>query len=404
MKKSNILLSQSKLTEMVEKVVSKVLKEEDSQKWEQNLDIKKGALHKALGIPEGEKIPVSLIDKKIKDLQGKYDEKENMSAEDRKMLKRLVLAKTFKKQANEGVETDLTEGRPFKLGKGYTHFAIDKKTNKIINGWDYKGIDKEDLMSDKNGYFFSDLTDFVENTGTKKSDIKIVTKGALDKMGIDTSNSENWYKPSGEQVTEMNGNVVNESYEIHYSDGIRQSQKVNTLPSAIAIAKQLKNQKNMRFVDIYTSGVKNTTDDTKLVKWWGDGHYWDNVSKRNPELLNKKLTESYESDEIEKIIDPETEYGYSIVISNSGNGGNKTKYLKASKSQIEKIKQILSAGDESITEEYGDKRDYKKIEIFVKGAYVGTTTWSKNLKQAKEKFLEKNSNVKPEDVVVKFEE
>lgn len=239
---------------------------EESSKWEQNLDIKKGALHKALGIPEGEKIPISLIDKKIKELQDKYDEKENMSAEDRKMLKRLVLAKTFKKQVSECTETDLTEGSPFKLGKGYTHFAIDKKTNKIINGWDYKGIDKEDLMSDKNSYFFSDLTDFIENTDTKKSDIKIVTKGALDKMGVDTSKAENWYISSGEQVTEM-------------SEGI------------------------------------------------------------------ETITESYESDEIEKIIEPETEYGYSIVISNSGNGGNKTKYLKASKPQIEKIKQILSAGE-----------------------------------------------------------
>jgi hypothetical protein len=289
MKENKILIPKTKLVEMVEQIITKVL-QEDSKKSEQGLG--------------------------------------------------------------------LTEGRPFNLGKGYTHFAIDKKTNKIINGWDYKGVDKEDLMGDKNSYFFSDLTDFIENTGTKKSDIKIVTKGSLDKMGVDTSNSENWYLSS-----------------------------------------------------------------------------------------NKQVNESYESDEIEKIIEPETEYGYSIVISNSGNEGGKTKYLKASKSQIEKIKQILSSEDltenkkqnkfdkvmgefekgelkssngkkvtnkkqalaiayseSGLNEAYGDKRDFKKIEIFVKGKYVGTTTWAKGLKQAKEKFLEKNSNVKPEDVVVKFAE
>lgn len=31
---------------------------------------------------------------------------------------------------------------------------------------------------------------------------------------------------------------------------------------------------------------------------------------------------------------------------------------------------------------YGDKRDYKKIDIFVDGKYVCTTTWSKTCKDA----------------------
>jgi hypothetical protein len=64
----------------------------------------------------------------------------------------------------------------------------------------------------------------------------------------------------------------------------------------------------------------------------------------------------------------------------------------------------IAYSESGLNEAYGDKRDFKKIEIFVKGKYVGTTTWAKGLKEAKEKFLEKNSNVKPEDVVVKFAE
>ena len=35
---------------------------------------------------------------------------------------------------------------------------------------------------------------------------------------------------------------------------------------------------------------------------------------------------------------------------------------------------------------YGDKTDYPKIEIFVNGNYVATTTWAKSIKQARQKY------------------
>ena len=38
--------------------------------------------------------------------------------------------------------------------------------------------------------------------------------------------------------------------------------------------------------------------------------------------------------------------------------------------------------------EYGDKRDYKKIDIFVSGRYYATTTWAKNLLVARKKAAE----------------
>ena len=77
-------------------IVENVLKETD-EKWIQKTDMKKGALHKKLGIPEGDKIPVSLINKKIKELEGKYKEGEKMSDADGKFVKELNLAKTLKK-------------------------------------------------------------------------------------------------------------------------------------------------------------------------------------------------------------------------------------------------------------------------------------------------------------------
>lgn len=36
----------------------------------------------------------------------------------------------------------------------------------------------------------------------------------------------------------------------------------------------------------------------------------------------------------------------------------------------------------SLRSDYGEKRDYPKIDIYVRGKYSGTTTWSKNLKEA----------------------
>ena len=41
--------------------------------------------------------------------------------------------------------------------------------------------------------------------------------------------------------------------------------------------------------------------------------------------------------------------------------------------------------------EYGDKRDYKKIDLYINAKYHGTTTWAKNVKEAKEKLAEKLS-------------
>jgi hypothetical protein len=47
---------------------------------------------------------------------------------------------------------------------------------------------------------------------------------------------------------------------------------------------------------------------------------------------------------------------------------------------------------------YGDKRDHKKIDIFVDEKYRSSTTWAKTCKEAKEKFLASNSQLKDSQV------
>ena len=72
------------------------------QKGEESGEIKAGGLHKALGIPEDEKIPAGLINKKLAQLKKKDKDKgekgvQGLSKADLKLQRQLNLAKSFKK-------------------------------------------------------------------------------------------------------------------------------------------------------------------------------------------------------------------------------------------------------------------------------------------------------------------
>jgi len=70
------------------------MKEED--KWIQKTNMEKGALHKKLGIPEGEKIPNSKLTSLKKELMKKSEGDKKLSADDSKLLKQVNLALTLK--------------------------------------------------------------------------------------------------------------------------------------------------------------------------------------------------------------------------------------------------------------------------------------------------------------------
>jgi len=80
--------------------------------------------------------------------------------------------------------------RKFILGKGYTHFAINKITGLILNGWDYKGYDQEELISDKQYYFYGDLTDWE----LKPTEISILQRASVVKRGIVIEDTQSWHK------------------------------------------------------------------------------------------------------------------------------------------------------------------------------------------------------------------
>ena len=68
---------------------------ESEDKWIQKTNMKKGALHKSLGIPEGQKIPKSKLNSIKKDLMSKAKGDKKLSADDSKLLKQVNMALTL---------------------------------------------------------------------------------------------------------------------------------------------------------------------------------------------------------------------------------------------------------------------------------------------------------------------
>ena len=77
-----------------------------------------------------------------------------------------------------------------KANPKYTHFAVVKDTNKILNGWEYGGYDPAELRNEKKHYFFNDLIDMDINPKL----VNIVTAKHLQKQGIDPYDYKNWHK------------------------------------------------------------------------------------------------------------------------------------------------------------------------------------------------------------------
>lgn len=97
-------------------------------------------------------------------------------------------------------------GKPktFLADRHYTHFAI--LDGKIAEAWNYKGIDPEDLKTDRKHYFYVDLQDRYPDR--KMKEFKILSRKALEKNGIDINDQNNWFIGNSEITTENKKNVV----------------------------------------------------------------------------------------------------------------------------------------------------------------------------------------------------
>ena len=84
------------------------MKEEDD-KWIQDTKMKKGALHKKLGVAEGDKIPQAKLKALKKELMKKGEGDKKLSAADSKLLKQVNLALTLKNIKESVNKLTLTE-------------------------------------------------------------------------------------------------------------------------------------------------------------------------------------------------------------------------------------------------------------------------------------------------------
>lgn len=101
-------------------------------------------------------------------------------------------------------KTDENKKESSILGAGYTHFAIFKANNMIADGWDYKSLyDKYEKTYDNHSILEYSREDIRNNfPNNKVSDFKIVTRKFLEKKGLDPTDSNNWYKISGDSLQE----------------------------------------------------------------------------------------------------------------------------------------------------------------------------------------------------------
>tara|TARA_R110000851_G_scaffold95164_3_gene206785 strand:+ start:1447 stop:1731 length:285 start_codon:yes stop_codon:yes gene_type:complete len=84
----------------------------------------------------------------------------------------------------------------------------------------------------------------------------------------------------------------NHRYEVILSDGISQLRKFNHEKQAIDFMKKnIDSNQDLREIAIYRKGTgfHSTAQTEFVIKFWGDGSYLDNVSKRNKQLATKKL-------------------------------------------------------------------------------------------------------------------
>lgn len=90
------------------------------------------------------------------------------------------------KQMNEMPNWGVNKANP-----AYSHFAVIKNSDKIVNGWDYRSYGQSELREFKKDYFYQDIIDSQINP----KDVNIVTGKYLQKKGIDPYDYKNWHKP-----------------------------------------------------------------------------------------------------------------------------------------------------------------------------------------------------------------
>jgi hypothetical protein len=102
---------------------------------------------------------------------------------------------TMKINLNENIQ-EVRSG----INPKYTHFAVLKSNNKIVNGWDYNGHEPSELNQFKVDYFFNDIKDMDIDPKL----VAIYTRRTLERKGINPLDTNNWFKFEAEGWRDRN--------------------------------------------------------------------------------------------------------------------------------------------------------------------------------------------------------
>lgn len=184
----------------------------------------------------------------------------------------------------------------------YTHFAIDKNSGKIVNGWEYdKDMDKESIAD----YCKIDIKDM----GLKPKNIKVVTKKFLITKDINPFDVKNWsnlHDLDSENNLDENicedckkqtcecDKTMNENKEIKKKIVLKESELINLIEKILNEDVPNLKEKNK---SINKTGINDTSKKIKdYLKF--DGNTNPEFPKSNTSDKIKKVNNTKEEDEI----------------------------------------------------------------------------------------------------------
>jgi predicted DNA-binding WGR domain protein len=203
----------------------------------------------------------------------------------------------FGKKALSAVVVNEEESVTEKFVKDFDKAVLDAETEEDV----LKVYPKAEFYVGKMSHFFGELEPnlffkayyadwYKKDTGKSiKGDFKITTI----------------YSEKGSRYVNLyvEESAVTENYEVIYSDGVSAMKKFRNEKQALDFMKQtIASNKKLRDIAVYKPGMYSTTETDKVVMFWGNGSYLDNVSKKDPKLAAKKLEESEYIEEGRKFV------------------------------------------------------------------------------------------------------
>jgi hypothetical protein len=169
------------------------------------------------------------------------------------------MAKGGKVKFDKSLISSLPKRR--RADRNYTHFAVRKSDNKILNGWDYSEYDSEDLNSDKYHYFYYDMDDM----DVPKNEYTIKKAQTLIRLGVNPFDYDNWKnldfsndKPYVEGKMANGGDIEEEGYTPNrystqrtfdiFKDGVLQGRVKTNKKDELDIIEIFSNDRKLRLL------------------------------------------------------------------------------------------------------------------------------------------------------------